>query len=81
MLEEVQDRSQVMLMFFLRFGVYKDVVDKDYNKLFEVRATYAIHYIHEDGRGVSKTKWHNREFEETIPGSKGSLWDVTVKKS
>ena len=65
-----------MLMIFSIFGVDKDVVNEDYDKLIQLFHKYLIHEVHEKGGCVCQSERHYREFILPVPGDKCSLLDV-----
>ncbi|MFS7954582.1 hypothetical protein Hanom_Chr07g00632211 [Helianthus anomalus] len=51
----------MLLMVGSRLRVYQDEVNKNNDELIQIRLADSIHYVHEDSRGISQTKWHDCE--------------------
>jgi hypothetical protein len=53
-------------MFFLVFGIDKDIIDKDHYEFVELRHKHRVHEVHEVGWGIREAKGHYQEFVKTI---------------
>jgi hypothetical protein len=63
-----------MLLFTL--GIDQDVINKDYDKLVQLRHEYGVHQVHEMCRSISESKRHNQILLQLIPGREGSLRNI-----
>ena len=63
-------------MLFFIFGIHKDVINEDNDKLIKVLHEHSIHQIHEIGRGIGQSKGHYSELKQPIPRRKSCLGDV-----
>lgn len=64
---------QVLNILLTAPGVYKDVINEDYNKRIQVRIEYTSHHIHKGSDRISQPKKHNQEL---IMSPEGSLRNV-----
>src|SRR5204862_4328509 len=59
----------------------KDVVDKDDDKLVQVRSKYTTHHVHENCRCICKSKWHHGELVMSTVRHECSLRDIFLADS
>jgi hypothetical protein len=69
--KSLQDNTKVLLMLFIILEVDQDVVNKDHDKLVQLRHKYRVHQVQEMCRSIGESKQHNQ-----IPSGESSLRDV-----
>jgi hypothetical protein len=73
----LKDNSEMFGMFFLVFGIYEDIIDKDHYEFVELRHKHGVHEIHEVGWGIRETKGHYQELVKAITSGESGFRDVT----
>jgi hypothetical protein len=63
-----------MLLFTL--GIDQDVVNKDHDKLVQLRHEYGVHQVHKMCRNIGESKRHNQILVQPVPGREGSLRNI-----
>ena len=76
-----ENNSQMILMLLLRLRVDQDVVNKDHNKLIQIRLEYPMHEIHECRWHIRQLEGHHRELERPIFSLKHCLRDINLSNS
>jgi hypothetical protein len=74
--QTLKDNSEMFDMFFLIFGIDKDIIDKDHYKFVELRHEHGVHEVHEVGRGIRETKGHYQELVKTIMSGESGFRNV-----
>jgi hypothetical protein len=74
--QTLKDNSEMVGVFFLVFRIDEDIIDKDHDKLIELRHEYGVHEVHEVGRCVSESEGHDQEFVKTITSGKSGFWNI-----
>jgi hypothetical protein len=69
--KSLQDNTKVLLMLFIILEVDQDVINKDHDKLVQLRHKYRVHQVQEMCRSIGVSKQHNQ-----IPSGESSLRDV-----
>jgi hypothetical protein len=69
--KSLQDNTKVLLMLFIILEVDQDVINKDHDKLVQLRHKYRVHQVQEMCRSIGESKQHNQ-----IPSGESSLRDV-----
>jgi hypothetical protein len=75
--QTLKDNSDMFVMFFLVFGIDKDIIDKGHYKFVEVRHKHGVHEVHEVGWGIRDTKGHYQELVKTITSGESGFRNVT----
>ena len=71
--KDVKHESKMVGVFSRIFGENENVIEKDNNKIIQVRAEDVVHC-----RCVGESEWHDFELVVAIAGSECSLWDVLL---
>ena len=79
--EGLENNPQVILMLLLRLRVDQDVVNKDHNKLIQIRLKYPMHEIHECCQRIHQPEGHHYELEMPILRPKRCLRDISLPNS
>jgi hypothetical protein len=69
--KSLQDNMKVLLMLFIILEVDQDVVNKDHDKLVQLRHEYRVRQVQEMCRSIGESKQHNQ-----IPSGESSLRGV-----
>jgi hypothetical protein len=75
--QTLEDNSEMFGMFFLIFGIDKDIIDKDHYEFVELRHKHGVHEVHEVGWGIHETKGHYQELIKTIMSGESRFRSVT----
>jgi hypothetical protein len=75
--QTLEDNSEMFDMFFLVFGIDKDIIDKDHYQFVELRHKHGVHEVHEVGWGIRETKGHYQELVMTITSGESGFRNVT----
>jgi hypothetical protein len=75
--QTLKDNSEMFGMFFLIFGIDKDIIDKDYYEFVELRHKHGVHEVHEVGWGIRETKGHYQELVKTITSEESGFRNVS----
>jgi hypothetical protein len=75
--QTLEDNSEMFGMFFLVFGVDKDIIDKDHYEFVELHHKHKVHEVHEVGWGIRETKGHYQELVKTITSGERGFRNVT----
>ena len=54
--ETLENNAKMLSMFFFIFGVDKNVVNENHDKLIQLRHEYRVHEVHEVSRGICQPK-------------------------
>jgi hypothetical protein len=71
-----QNNSEMLRMLLFTLGIDQDVINKDYDKLVQLRHEYGVHQVHEMCRSIGESKRHNQILVQPIPGREGSLRNI-----
>ncbi|KAJ0433263.1 hypothetical protein HanIR_Chr17g0868311 [Helianthus annuus] len=71
----------MLFVLFFALRIDQDVVDKDYNKLVQVRFAHSIHQIHKNCRCVRQPKRHDQKLIVPISSPKSRLRDILFPNS
>jgi hypothetical protein len=75
--QTLKDNAEMFGMFFLVFGIDKDIIDKDHYEFVELCHKHRVHEVHEIGWGIRETKGHYQELVKTITSGESSFRNVT----
>jgi len=50
--EALENNARMLSMFFFIFGIDKNVVNENHDKIIQLRHEYRVHEIHEMSRGI-----------------------------
>jgi pimeloyl-CoA synthetase len=51
-----QNNSEMLRMLLFTLGIDQDVINKDYDKLVQLRHEYGVHQVHEMCRSIGESK-------------------------
>jgi hypothetical protein len=75
--QTLKDNSDMFGMFFLVFGIDKDIFDKDHYEFVELRHKHGVHEVHEVGWGIRETKGHYQQLVKNITSGESGFRNVT----
>ena len=65
--EFVQHFPEVISMVLWVGRIYQDVVKENQDEFVQVLTEEIVHHVHELGRGIGNTEWHDLKFIELPP--------------
>jgi hypothetical protein len=63
-------------MFFLIFGIDRNIIDEHHYESVKLRHEYGFHEIHEVSGGIGEAKGHHQVLVETISGEESNFRNV-----
>jgi hypothetical protein len=54
--KSLQNNAEMSCMLFFTLGIYQDVIDKDNDKLVQLRHEYKVYQVHEMCRSIGESK-------------------------
>jgi hypothetical protein len=73
-----ENEAKMLFMLFFRSGVDKNVVKIDHHEFVEILHEDIIHEARESCWSIGEAKGHDGVFIETVPSSKGGLWNILL---
>ncbi|MCI61617.1 hypothetical protein A2U01_0082874 [Trifolium medium] len=58
------------------FRIDQNIINKDNNKLIQVRLEDTVHIVHKDSGSIGNTEGHHQKLIMTISSSEGGLGDI-----
>jgi hypothetical protein len=58
--KSLQNNAEMPHMLFFALGIDQDVINKDNNKLVQLRNEYRVYQVHEMCRSIGEPKGHNQ---------------------
>jgi hypothetical protein len=77
--KSLQNNPKMLLMLFFIFRVDQDVVNKDHDKLIQLRHEYGVHQVHEMCRSIGQVKRHNQILIQPVPSGQCNFRDAFWK--
>jgi hypothetical protein len=75
--QPLYDNLEMFGMFFLIFGIDKDIIDKDHYEFVELHHKHGVHEVHEVGWGIREAKGHYQELVKIITSGESGFRNVT----
>jgi hypothetical protein len=75
-LKSLQNNSEMLRMLFFTLGIDQDVINKDHDKLVQLRHEHGVHQVHEMCMRIGESKKHNQILIQPVPGRESSLRDI-----
>jgi hypothetical protein len=66
----------MLLILFFILRADQDVINKDHDKLVQLRCEYGVHQVHEMCMSIGESKQHNQILIQHIPSGECSLRNV-----
>jgi hypothetical protein len=58
--KSLHNNSEMLRMLLFTLGIDQDVINKDHDKLVQLRHEYGVHQLHEMCRSIDESKQHNQ---------------------
>jgi hypothetical protein len=55
-MKSLQNNSEMLRMLFFTLGIDQNVINKDHDKLVQLRHEYRVHQLHEMCRSIGESK-------------------------
>jgi hypothetical protein len=74
--KSLQNNAEMPCMLIFILGIDQDVVNKDNDKLVQLRHLYRVHKAHEICRSIGEPKQHNQILIQLVPGGESGLRNI-----
>jgi hypothetical protein len=74
--QTLKDNSEMFGVIFLALRIDDNIIDKDHDKIIELRHEHGVHEVHEVCGSISESEGHNQELVKTITSGKSGFRNV-----